>query len=1185
MATNETYLSFLQLLDDSQLITHINSVSQDATSHSLLASKQASKQASRSASLIDTSTPCKPGRTESIVRSFRSDPFDDDLDSELMKMVVKQYSITSLEGGVPCNQLAMDEGDDTSADESDERENDLDKKETARNTGDVHEDRASDTKLNFGVEAGHMEIGDVDHREIGDADRVENAHGNVENVGDAGQHESDDEDENHDTTFGEVGQLHKFGDYGTYAQNKFKKQQLADQEYVEWDRKRRQALGDTSEPSKVFEGCMVFVNGNTVPTLAVIHKLVILHGGRFLNYLHNKGAATHIVCDRLTPRKRIEFRNYKVVKAQWVVDCVEQGKLLDWKQYRLIDEVDYDQQRLGFEALDQNVDESSDELLDEHELLLEDQDIEVTDEVAASQPSVADETRDTAQPEALSTDKAENASAAPAILQLKVAGGMRQHRAMDAKHPDFLKHFFANSRLHHLSTWKADLRSKFLRLVAAKVPRGKSVSQETEKVILHIDFDCFFATASTLSHPALDLHRDPIAVSHGGKSSDIASCNYVARKFGVSNGMWLGRAMKLCPNLKIVDYDFNTYEKCSNAFYSYLISKSFDSILPVLIDEVLVDATSACQVEGQISESAVSNLCEEIRKDIYNLTRCSISIGASKNVLLAKLAIRTVKPDGFVYLNSDYDSFLDKTKVRDIPGIGRSLTSRLGDELQLPPDREILISDVKSLTLTRLSNIFGEKTGLKLYENCRGIDRTEIALDLSTSESLLGRKSVSVDINFGIRFDNHAQAETFLMSLAKELHSRLIDLGVCGSALTLKLAKRAPGAPINPPKFLGMGHCDFFSKSSRLGVPTNDWGIMGSEMKSLFRILNVPAPDLRGIAVSMTKLQDISVLKKQGQQMLKFNRPRQAKKVAPVNSQTIPYAEAVHNSDSIDWEVFNQLPEDIRREFKHELLRRGIPVSGKERSPAKTSPTKSDSNGRKVYIQQLFPTQLNGPFKHTRVVESPKKKRKLQVSPQKSPLPIKREQSPTPFNDSVSYDEHVLNEIPSSIRNEFYQDLEWHKKNKRLVFIPTKQKISKRQEIRQLIEEREITLDWVAEQSVISTVGSFAGLTKFSDLRDQVIEWIRLSIDTHGPHPDDFQIFFDYIKDLSEKKNLTRAVGLLKVIESELHNQRTSALLCKHSSQEAALISAGIDDWQKHYDAMEKMVIAISSKFGITVDM
>ncbi|SGZ58524.1 CIC11C00000002625 [Sungouiella intermedia] len=751
---------------------------------------------------------------------------------------------------------------------------------------------------------------------------------------------------------------------------------------------------------------------------------------------------------------------------------------------------------------------------------------------------------------------------------------------MDAKHPDFLKHFFANSRLHHLSTWKADLRSKFLRLVATRHKHKKSSSDQ--RLILHIDFDCFFATASVLSHPELDILKDPIAVSHGGSSSDVASCNYVARNYGVSNGMWLGRARKQCPELKVVDYEFSTYEKCSTAFYNYLVSKeTFDSIFPVLIDEVLVDATSACEVEGTISEEAVSKLSKQIKSDIYGLTGCLVSIGASRNVLLAKLAIKKAKPNGFFHLSHDFESFLDQTKVRDIPGIGRRLSSRLAEELQLVSGKDIKIGDVKDLTISRLSNIFGEKTGQKLYDNFRGIDKTDIALDLDTSESLLGRKSVSVDINFGIRFDTHAQAEVFIMSLAKELHSRMIDLGVCGSAISLKLARRAPNSPVNPPKFMGMGFCNFFSKSSRLGVPTNDWGIIGSEMKSLFRILNIPAPELRGIAVSMTKLEDVNAVKKQRQQMLQFEKPRAQKKTMKVEDPI--YGETVQGSDSIDWDVFNELPEDIRRELKLELLRRGIPVTKREKLLAKTSPIKQDP-GRKVYIQQLFPTQVNGPFKHTRVVESPKKKRRIHVSPTKSPLPRKREDSPTPFNQTISYDDEVLNEIPSSIRNEFFHELEWHRNNRRLGYVPIKQRMKELEEDRQTIVESEITSDWISQQPTISTISPFAGLVRFSELREVLVQWVGLSTSSRGPHPEDVEMFSKYIEELARQKNINRCLGLLKVLKNEIGCQMSIARMSNLSSQAKSDMMVGVEDWNLHYTTLRDVVVSICKNFNITVE-
>lgn len=1080
---DDTYLSFLRLLDNSQFLAHLRNLSQDS---------EGPIQASRAPSLL-TSTPNRVN----VVRSFDSDPFDDSLDNVLLNL--KKEPSVSLDLAVPGNQLALEDTDS-------------------------------------------------------DPDEV---------------------------TFGEVGTLHGFGDYGTYFHNKHLKQQKADEEYVKWDQERRKFQGVTTQASTIFAGCVVFVNGNTVPSLAKVHKLVVLHGGKFLNYLNNKGAATHIICDRLTPRKRMQFRNYRVVRAKWIADCVEQNKLLDWRDYRLIEVVDFDQGRLGFKGVENDDNEVPDEALGDLDSLdeLEGQAFEEDLEDLKEEVLEVDELNDELDEDILNQELKDNLNEPmeedDLLLEIPVVNvpdlrlnhsRERTHTvAMDAKHPDFLKHFFANSRLHHLSTWKADLRSKFLRLVAKQaVNNPVRPSTLSKRVILHIDFDCFFATASALSHPQLDINRDPIAVSHGGDSSDVASCNYVARKKGVSNGMWLGRAKKMCPELKVIDYNFSTYETHSNSFYNYLITRNiFDSIFPVLIDEVLVDATSHCLSEPDLAKS-VNSLCQEIREDIFGLTQCSVSIGAADNVLLAKLSIRKAKPNGHFYLQGDCQEFLNKVKVQDLPGIGRSIRERLANELQMSSPKAVLIEDVKPLSAARLAKIFGEKTGLKLYEYCRGIDHTKIVLDLSSSEALLGRKTVSVDVNFGIRFDTFAQAEDFLMNLSKELHARMIDLGVCGSAISLRLARRAPGAPKNPPKYLGMGRCDFSSKSSRMGVPTNDWGIIGSELKALFRILNIPVEELRGVAVSMSKLEDVEVVKRQRQQRLEFNQARAPRKIKE-EEELIEFGDPVVNSESIDWEIFNQLPPDIRTELKQELLRRGIPVSGKEQRPRDGGPVKKEVHG-KVYFQQTFPTQENGPFKLARVIESPsKKKRKLNASPIKSLLPVKRAPSPSPNNQSVSYDENVLNEIPSSIRNEFMRELEWQKKNKKLVFVSMKEKMEQQKEDKKVIVESEITPQWLAAQPRLVRYGDFGNLNSdYSEVCELVKQWVLLSLELEGPHHDDVHFFAKYLMSLAVQGNLNRSLNLLKIIDQEIHTQSSVLSLCDISPDKKNIYSTSIKDWEQH---------------------
>ncbi|ODV77810.1 DNA repair protein, partial [Suhomyces tanzawaensis NRRL Y-17324] len=942
-----------------------------------------------------------------------------------------------------------------------------------------------------------------------------------------------------------VGIIHEFGDYSTYFHNKHLKQQKADEEYVRWNKKRR---GSQDDLTPIFEGCIIHVNGHTTPSINEIHRLVISYGGKFISYLTNKGAATHIICDKLTPRKRIEYKNYKVVRAQWIVDSVSKNRLLDWQNYRLIEEIEYGQKRLDFAA---KVDaESLDDdlpLMTQHE-----------PENELSQTS-----DDNHLAEHLPKDNSKDG------------------KIMDAKNPEFLKHFFANSRLHHLSTWKADLRLKFLKRIVKEKKIKTNILEK--KMILHIDFDCFFATASCLNFPNLNINTDPIAVTHGGRTSDVASCNYVARSYGVRNGMWMGRAKDLCPEIKTLPYDFDSYEKHSNEFYNYLLSYDiFDSIFPVLIDEALVDISTFALLPSEDPTQSIVELCRKIRADVFKLTSCTVSVGASHNVLLAKLALKKAKPDNQLILNENIAEFLKSTRVQDLPGIGRKIKEKLLAQLHKSSNDEPVIEDLLNFDKLKLMKIFGSKTGSKLFEYARGIDHTSIAIDTSSPESLLGRKSISVDVNFGIRFDSVEQVEVFLMRISKELYSRLISLGICGSHLTLRLAKRAPGAPINPEKYLGMGICEFISKSSRLGVATNDWGIIGSEAKALYRMINTPVKDLRGISLTITKLEDVDAIKKSRQSRLQFttasvleknedtrselndaNKPIRSPVLGAPNVKrpsldTVQGQIDVPDDPNIDWEVFNSLPWDIRREIKRELERRHL---GPSRLPSPIKPRGKFKEG-KGFLQQLIPSQSNSIPKYVRVIETPNR------SPSKSPskrqrtsaLPVKQSKENS-YNESDSYSNTILNELPSSIREEVLKDIEYKKKIKKFDLVPLRDKVAAKYE-EHMPSTDSVTLKWLNQQEKRNPIPHFLNKeATFEQMKFNIDNWIRTSLLQQGPHRDDVSAFLGYVFSLLKSGNCTRGLLLIEHIKKVL-SFHEAVNNVSQVSESKLFVTEGIKDWQ-----------------------
>lgn len=116
------------------------------------------------------------------------------------------------------------------------------------------------------------------------------------------------------------------------------------------------------------------------------------------------------------------------------------------------------------------------------------------------------------------------------------------------------------------------------------------------------------------------------------------------------------------------------------------------------------------------------------------------------------------------------------------------------------------------------------------------------------------RKSVSAEVNYGIRFTEVDALDTFLRQLCLEVHNRLIEYHTKGKTITLKYMVRAEEAPVETAKFMGHGFCDNISKSITLNAPTCDLDVITQSIMSIKENLNIPPHELRGIGIQVSKL-------------------------------------------------------------------------------------------------------------------------------------------------------------------------------------------------------------------------------------------------------------------------------------------------------------------------------------------
>jgi len=138
----------------------------------------------------------------------------------------------------------------------------------------------------------------------------------------------------------------------------------------------------------------------------------------------------------------------------------------------------------------------------------------------------------------------------------------------------------------------------------------------------------------------------------------------------------------------------------------------------------------------------------------------------------------------------------------------------------------------------------GEKTWAMLCAYSRGQDDRI----LENKE----RQSVGAEINWGIRFQNANQVETFMREFSEEVFNRLVKVGLSSSHVTVNVKKKLYQG--EPPKFLGCGRCEDFSKSIVLPSPVDSPAVLFRHAQSLLLKIAIKPDDIRGIGIHLKKL-------------------------------------------------------------------------------------------------------------------------------------------------------------------------------------------------------------------------------------------------------------------------------------------------------------------------------------------
>lgn len=658
------------------------------------------------------------------------------------------------------------------------------------------------------------------------------------------------------------------------------KRELEGQDDFNWDDHRsymsvkKRKLADQfhgmagQKESTIFQGVTVHVNGWTEPSNDELKRMIHAHGGNYVFNLYGNTKVTHTIASNLPNFKIKTLGDSVVCTPAWIVDSIAAGHQLPTDGY-LLYKNHGNQKRLSFPKTTGAV------LADQVKKGEQNMD-SLSNSLSSANTNVhhkeTGQHSDNRGDDSAGVGSASSKVKAAELISPAGPPKARMGKAYKAsKGAEFVNEFFTHSRLHYLSTWSTELKQFTARMVNhihpkyPKLDPSQSLRSQHQRAVVHIDLDCFFVSVSITDKP--HLKGKPVAVTHAkphsspenatlrgttaqsssssghspvkhlqDSTSDIASCSYEARKAGVHNGMSVGKAVKLCPDLELLPYDFDGYRHVSQTFYETLLLYS-STVEAVSCDEAYLELTDYAADFGRV-EAVIG----ELRGEVEKKTGCTVSAGISHNMLLARLSTRTAKPNGQFYLSIDHtEEYLASLSVQDLPGVGYSTTNKL-KEMNVET-----CGDLRALSLAKLQKDFGLKNGTMLYEYSRGIDSRELKV---SSE----RKSVSVDINYGIRFTDISEAESLIKHLADELAKRAKEAEVAGGNVTLKMKIRKPEVPRETWKYLGHGMCDNISRSTLLLQPTQEAKEISQFAGKLLKQVKVAASDIRGMGLQLSKL-------------------------------------------------------------------------------------------------------------------------------------------------------------------------------------------------------------------------------------------------------------------------------------------------------------------------------------------
>ena len=297
-----------------------------------------------------------------------------------------------------------------------------------------------------------------------------------------------------------------------------------------------------------------------------------------------------------------------------------------------------------------------------------------------------------------------------------------------------------------------------------------------ERVILHCDLNCFFASVELLRYPAL---RDvPVAVCGDPESRHgiVLAKNEAAKQLGVKTAETIWQARQKAPHLITLPPHHSLYREYSRKVNT-IYGQYTDLVEPFGIDESWLDITGSMHLFGGDGKAIADQLRERLREEL-GLT---ISVGVSFNKIFAKLGSDYRKPDATTVIDrGNWQAIVWPLPVGDLLGVGRS-TQKLLRQYGVET-----IGQLAAFPRQTLETLLG-KHGTQLHDYANGLENSPVRPQHEAEPV----KSVGNGTTFPQNLTRWEEVRSGLAVLSDSVAGRLRRQGLyCGGvALTIRNAQ------------------------------------------------------------------------------------------------------------------------------------------------------------------------------------------------------------------------------------------------------------------------------------------------------------------------------------------------------------------------------------------------------------